>query len=207
MEDSSIKKVTITSSAAGSLNPASYEEGVGGGSKRRSRKQQRKVLVEREEMDGGGTSPGTLVQLSASSVPGVPSAPVSGMPSDLTKLGAAIGEISPAALAATGGAKPVPKIIISKTKKRSKVLFTAPKPVEAPPAKKKTMKKVKMSMKNLTRRLKKANKIRKTATAKSIDDIKKDLIKMELVKPATKAPEDVLRQIYSDVEVMKKRAL
>jgi hypothetical protein len=202
MEDSSIKKVTITSSAAGSLNPASYEEGVGGGSKRRTRKQHRKVLVERDEMDGGGTSPGTLVQLSASSVPGVPSAPVSGMPSDLTKLGAAIGEISPA-----GGARPEPKVIISKTKKRSKVLFTAPKPVEPPPAKKKTMKKVKMSMKNLTRRLKKANKIRKTATAKSIDDIKKDLIKMELVKPATKAPEDVLRQIYSDVEVMKKRAL
>ena len=204
MEDSSIKKVTITSSAAGSLNPASHEEGVGGGGKRRSRKQQRKVLVERDEMDGGGTSPGTLVQLSASSVPGVPSAPVSGMPSDLTKLGAAIGEISPAA---TGGAKPEPKVIISKTRKRSKILFTAPKPVEPPPAKKRTMKKVKMSMKNLTRRLKKANKIRKTATAKSIDDIKKDLIKMELVKPATKAPEDVLRQIYSDVEVMKKRAL
>jgi hypothetical protein len=143
------------------------------------------------------------------------------MLSDLTKMGAAIGEISPSAATAataatvatvaTGGAKPepkpAPKIIISKTKKRSKVLFTAPKPVEPPPAKKKTMKKVKMSMKNLTRRLKKANKIRKTATAKSIDEIKKDLIKMELVKPATKAPEDVLRQIYSDVEVMKKRAL
>ena len=30
---------------------------------------------------------------------------------------------------------------------------------------------------------------------------------MELVKPGTTAPEDVLRQIYSDVETMKKRAL
>ena len=69
------------------------------------------------------------------------------------------------------------------------------------------MKKVKMSTKNLTRKLKRANKIRKSATDKSIEDVKKELIKMGLVKENTTAPEDVLRQIYSDVETMKKRAL
>jgi len=207
MEDPSIKKVMITSSAAGSLSPEGFQEAMEGGAQRRggrSRKQPRKILVERENsevyQEGAGTSPGTLVQLASTAVPGVPSAPVAGMPSDLTKVGAPV-----------GGKPPAPKIIISKTKKRSKVLFTAPKgPVKAaePNApKKRTMKRVKMSMKNLTRRLKKANKIRKSATDKSIEDIKKDLIKMELVKSSTKAPEDVLRQIYSDVEVMKKRAL
>jgi len=104
-----------------------------------------------------------------------------------------------------------PKVVLSKTKKKSKVLFTAPKPSSKPAdpvaAKKRTMKKVKMNTKNLTRRLKKANKIRKSATDKSIEDVKKELIKMKLVKPNTTAPEDVLRQIYSDVETMKKRAL
>ena len=38
-------------------------------------------------------------------------------------------------------------------------------------------------------------------------EIKATLVKMDLVKKDTKAPEDVLRRIYSDVETMKKRAL
>jgi hypothetical protein len=215
MADENIKKVTITGAAADSLSPASFEEATGGDSKRgRSRKNGR---VKANRMDAGGTNPGTLVQLASTRAPGNEVSAV-GAASVLTESGAPIGAISPSSM--SGGKSPQsepklpsvePKVVLSKTKKKSKVLFTAPKPPSKPAepvaAKKKTMKRVKMNTKNLTRRLKKANKIRKSATDKSIEDVKKELIKMELVKPNTTAPEDVLRQIYSDVETMKKRAL
>jgi len=222
MADENIKKVTITGAAADSLSPASFEEATGDKSKRgKSRKNPR---IKANRMDAGGTSPGTLVQLASTRAPGHEVSAV-GAASVLTESGAPIGAISPSSMSGgTRGDKPLepkssepklpavePKVVLSKTKKKSKVLFTAPKPSSKPAesvaAKKKTMKKVKMNTKNLTRRLKKANKIRKSATDKSIEDVKKELIKMELVKPNTTAPEDVLRQIYSDVETMKKRAL
>ena len=207
MADENVKKITITGSAADSLKPETYDEATGGGPMKRgkSRKAQR---VKANLMDAGGTSPGTMVQLASTRAPGAEVVAV-GASSVLTESGAPVGTISPSAT--SGGAKPEPKVVISKTRKKSKVLFTAPKPASKPVedavAKKKTMKKVKMSTKNLTRKLKRANKIRKSATDKSIEDVKKELIKMGLVKANTTAPEDVLRQIYSDVETMKKRAL
>jgi len=207
MADENIKKITITGSAANSLKPETYDEATGGGGPMKRGKSRKAQRVKANLMDAGGTSPGTMVQLASTRAPGAEIAAV-GASSVLTESGAPVGALSPSAV--SGGAKVEPKVVISKTRKKSKVLFTAPKPAAKPAeplGKKKTMKKVKMSMKNLTRKLKKANKIRKTATDKSIEEVKKELIKMELVKANTTAPDNVLRQIYSDVETMKKRAL
>jgi len=207
MEDTTTKKILITGSAANGLTPEGFEEAAEGGSHSRkgvkSRSQKKfKVTATR---DGGGTSPGTLIQLASTSAPGAAVA-ASGLPSDLTLAGAAIGKIAPSIVGGTAE----PKIVLSKTKKKSKIRLTAPKPVvkaaEVHP-RRKTMKKVNMSLKGLTRKMKKASKIRRSATEKSIGDIKKELISMDLVKADTKAPDNVLRQIYSDVEMMKKRAL
>jgi hypothetical protein len=73
--------------------------------------------------------------------------------------------------------------------------------------KKRAAKLLKMNLGGLTRRMKKASGIHKSAKEMTIDEIKKTLMRMELVNKDTKAPESVLRQIYSDVETMKKRAL
>jgi len=210
--DPSIKKISITGGAV----LADFEgEQEGGRKPRKTRKQYRvsaiKAPSEDASLKGAGTSPGTLIQLASSHVPGTVISAVAASPSELTEAGAPIGRIAPSV---SGGSKPTiilskPTIILSKTKKKNKVLFTAPKLLTAPgaAAKKKTLKKVNMSMRGLTRKLKKAHIIRKTASDKGIDVIKKELIKMGLVKADTSAPDDVLRQIYSDVETMKKRAL
>jgi len=205
MEDSSIKKVSITTSAAGSLTPTGFEEATGGAatSKQNSRKNRKEKLQVKATLVGAGTSPGTLIQLASTHAPG-DEIRATGITSDLTEQGAPVGAISPSV-----GGQVEPRVVLSKTKKKSKVILAA-KPVikqKETPAKRKTIKKVKMSLKGLTRKLKKAHTIRSAATDKSIDEIKKKLIKMQLVKPDTTAPDNVLRQIYLDVETMKKRAL
>ena len=209
MEDTTTKRVSITGGAANGLTPEGFEGAMEGGRKGgKSRKNPKKVFQVTRE--GGGTSPGTLVQLASTSVPGTVQSIAVGNPSVLTASGAPVGLVAPS----IGGAeepKKTPKIILSKTKKKGKVLLAAPKPVakvtDVPTVRRKTIKKVNMSLKGLTRKMKKANKIRRSATDKTIGDIKGELVKMELVKADTKAPEAVLRQIYLDVETMKKRAL
>ena len=204
MEDTSVKKVTITGAAAGSLTPTGFEQATQGGaseSKGKTRKRKEKIQVT-ANLVGAGTSPGPLIQLASTSAPGDELKAV-GVASDLTVQGAQVGTISPA----VGGSEP--RVVLSKTKKKSKIILAA-KPVvkqKDAPAKKKTIKKVKMSLKGLTRKLKKAHTIRSHATGTNIEEIKKNLVKMGLVKPDTTAPDDVLRQIYLDVETMKKRAL
>jgi len=201
--DPSVKKILITGGAMATHFENDHE---GGRKSRKSKKQYRvsaiKAPLDEAPLKGAGTSPGTLIQLSSSHVPG-PELSAVGASSKMTEAAAPVGQIAPSI---DGGAKP--KIILSKTKKKHKVLFTAPKLLTGVAhSKKKTLKKVNMSMRGLTRKLKKAHTIRKSASDKSIDVIKKELIKMGLVKADTSAPEDVLRQIYSDVETMKKKAL
>jgi len=158
-------------------------------------------------------SPGTLDQLVSTRVPGSDSSQAVGASSKMTEGAAAIGVKSPAAIG--GAAAPVavaeePKVHLAKTQKKSKVVLAPSKKsrkIKVGGANKKPVKLVKMNLSGFTRKLKKASGIHKSAKEKTIDDIKATLVKMELVNKDTKAPEDVLRQIYSDVETMKKRAL
>ena len=208
--DSSTKTVKITANAAESLSPSNYEEAVapeqkGGRTRKNARgnSHNRRVNVQKE---GGAMSPGTLDQLVSSRAPGTTdSSQAVGASSKMTEEAATIGKVAPAA--PTGGAKE-PKVHLTKTQKKSKVVL-APSSTKKMKAetKKKVAKMLKMNLSGFTRRLKKASGIHKSAKEKTIDEIKQTLIKMELITKDTKAPEDVLRQIYSDVETMKKRAL
>lgn len=200
--DSSTKTVKITTDAAESLSPSNYEDTpVQKGGKTRKNIKSRKVTVTRE---GGAMSPGTLDQLVSSRAPGQADlSQVVGASSTMTEEAAPIGKVAPSAM---GGAKE-PKVHLAKTQKKTNVVLAPSTKKAKAETKKKSAKMLKMNLHGFTRRLKKASGIHKSAKDKTIAEIKQILIKMELVNKDTKAPEDVLRQIYSDVETMKKRAL
>ena len=202
------KTVSISNEAAKSLSPTNYEEvKAGGGAGKTRRKQPKKYTIVRE---GGAMSPGTEDQLVSTRVPGTDSSHAVGFSSKMTEEGAPIGAIAPAAAAAVIGGSKEPKVHLAKTYKKAKVVLAPSaqtKKKGKTEAKKKSVKMLKMNLTGFTRKLKKASGIHKSAKEKTLKEIKEILIKMELVNKETKAPEDVLRQIYSDVETMKKRAL
>ena len=202
------KTVSISNEAAKSLSPTNYDEiKSGGGAGKTRRKQPRKYTIVRE---GGAMSPGTEDQLVSTRVPGTDSSHAVGFSSKMTEEGAPIGAIAPAAAAAVIGGSKEPKVHLAKTYKKAKVVLAPSaqtKKKGKTEAKKKSVKMLKMNLTGFTRKLKKASGIHKSAKEKTLKEIKDILIKMELVNKETKAPEDVLRQIYSDVETMKKRAL
>lgn len=202
------KTVSISNEAAKSLSPTNYEEiKSGGGAGKTRRKQPKKYTIVRE---GGAMSPGTEDQLVSTRVPGTDSSHAVGFSSKMTEEGAPIGAIAPAAAAAAIGGSKEPKVHLAKTYKKAKVVLAPSaqtKKKGKTEAKKKSVKMLKMNLTGFTRKLKKASGIHKSAKEKTLKEIKDILIKMELVNKETKAPEDVLRQIYSDVETMKKRAL
>jgi len=192
MSDPNIKQITLVS---GSGSSGSGDQ-VGG-------KRRRTAKKKKFELDGGGgTSPGTITQLSASHVPGTTANAVEpvGVNSNLTKVAAP--------LQIAGKAEPT-KVVLAAAKKKSKVVLAAAKPVAhvVKTRKNKTARKVRMSMVGLSRKIKVARTIKEKAKADTIDDIKKALVKATLIKADSKAPEQMLRQMYADYMMLKKRAL
>ncbi len=159
---------------------------------------------------GGATSPGTMQQLAASHIPGNDSSKAVGATAPLTAAQAVVGKVAPAAIndpkpIAGGGAT---KVTLVKSRKAAhRVMLTAGAKKSAPPTKQKTAKKLKVSLTGLSKRLRHAKTIRKGASKKSIADIKKALVDAKLVKEDTKAPEGILRQMYTDYMTLKKKAL
>jgi hypothetical protein len=182
-----------------------------GGAKAKTRRKRKYVVptsvtVQKEGGSGGGVSPGTMDQLSASHVPGsVNLDRVTGPMPNSTGKAAPVGVQAPSALdELAGGAKP--RIVLAKSKKKAKIILAASRHTK-PFAKRKTVKKVNVSLSGLTRKLHRANKIQHSIKKTKLEDIKAALVKAELVKSDTKAPEDVLRQMYSDYMVLKRKAL
>jgi hypothetical protein len=217
--NSNIKQVKVTGAAAESLSPASYDI-QGGGKKSKTRKAVKKIVITTKDShpkDGGGsTHPGTFVQLASTHVSGgTSSADAAGKVSDFTDAGAAVGRTAPAASAdpapppvAKGGAQ---RVVLTKSRKKSKVVLGAPAKAKvaptAAPKKHKTAKKVHVSLSGLGKKLRNAKTIRHRISKNSFEEIKKELVKANLIKEDSKAPEAILRQMYSDYMVLKKRAL
>ena len=190
--DPNTKTMTITGGAA--------ESYMNKGSKTRRR---------RSTAQEGGTAPGTMNQLASTKAPVTPEAPpvTPSQPSNLAKLT----NSAPAPL--TGGsvatAKPV-KVVLGPKAAKSQVILSPKKPVTATAAHAKTRKhakKIRMSLGGFGKRVTRANKIRFDAKKQGIEDIKKILKEAKLVKDTTKAPETVLRAMYSDYMMLKSRAL
>lgn len=206
MADLNIKRVSVTAQSAESFSPKSFDEDQEGGkrtSKQKSRKRQPKHFEGGSNVTiikvGGGTSPATLDQLVSSHVPGSNDTKAVGVVSDYSMKGA------PA-----GGAPALAKVILSKTKKKSKVILTAPKTISKPaPATKKhkPAKRINVNLRGLTRKLSRAKHIHKKSKEETIEEIKKSLVKANLINDDSKAPERMLRQLYADHMVLKKKAL
>ena len=71
----------------------------------------------------------------------------------------------------------------------------------------KKIRKVTLGVSSLHKRMTRAKKLHKNIKEMPIDKLKDKLIKGGLIKPSSKAPESVLRQIASDAEVVAKKAL
>jgi len=192
--DPNTKTMTITGGAA--------ESYMNKGSKTRRRS--------RATAQQGGTSPGTMNQLASTSVPTIVNAPPAtpSQPSNLAKVTNSV----PAAPLAGGSVatKPV-KVVLGPKAAKSQVILSPKKTTVAlanPAAKtRKHAKKIRMSLGGFGKRVTRANKIRFDAKKQGIEDIKKILKDAKLVKDTTKAPETVLRAMYSDYMMLKSRAL
>jgi hypothetical protein len=165
-------------------------------------KNQKKLELPGEitKIGGGGTSPGTMTQLASTRVEPVGNRlePV-GVNSNLTKVGATI---------QSAGSQPL-KVILAAAKQKGKVVLGAAKK-DVPYAKTKKYKaarKVRVSMVTLGNKIRIAKTIRQKASKDTIEEIKKSLEKAGLIKLHSKAPEVMLRQMYADFMMLKKRAL
>jgi hypothetical protein len=203
MADPNIKTVKIFNKAPEEPDAIERLSQEGGEKKRSTRKKKyiiKSVTVQKE--GGGSTSPGTAEQLASTRVPGSDNTKAVGAVSGLTQSGATVGLIAPSSAPSIAGAR----VVLAKSRKKSSVILAGPKPA-ALKAHKKTAKKVHVNLKGLTRKVHKAKTIETKATETSLSDVKDTLVKAGLIKAETKAPESVIRQIYSDLMVLKKRAL
>lgn len=180
---SDTKKILITGSAV-------TEPGLGpnvGKKRRTSRKQQGGSDGKAE---GNNVPPPPLLVVPASVAAPVPAPAVA----------AAIPPPQQANIppALRGGAKT--KVVLEPPKK------TAAKLV-ASKSKTRKAKKIRVSLAGLGKRITRHKKIQKEARSYSIEDIKKTLVAAKLIKPESKAPESILRQIYADYQTLKNKAL
>jgi len=213
MSDDTVKKIVLTGSAAESMSPSTHDGGKpvrGRGSSRKKKVFEHTAITK----VGAGMSPGTLDQLRSTSVPGAVSTNPGPVRDNIPVLGAAqqirIGGVREAEpVPVEKEAAPVQKVILAKSAKAKKV-FLAPAPTvknESKPStkKRKTIKRINISIGGPS--VKKAKTLKKKSSSKTLDEVKKALENAGLIKSDSKAPEDVLRQMYSDFMVLKKRAL
>lgn len=98
-----------------------------------------------------------------------------------------------------------------KKKTTAKKVHLNPKKAEAPKVAKKhqtkKVRKVSIGVSSLHKRITRAKKLHKSIKEMPLDKLKAHLIGKGIIKPTSKAPESVLRQIAGDAEVVAKKAL
>jgi hypothetical protein len=234
MSDPNIKQLTVTGNAAESyLNKGSRKRRRSSANK--TVKQDGGAPTVTKQQGGtmaaagqrGGTSPGTIVQIQANKAPDAPAlgpdAVSQAKASTANALAKTTTNSAPAPVTTTavatkdavGGGKdrkPV-KVILGEKKKGAKVILSPTKIKKLPGASptpvktRKVAKKIRVSLHGLNKRVTRANHIRKEATKQPIAEVKKTLVSAKLIKPDSKAPEDILRKMYADYMMLKNRAL
>jgi hypothetical protein len=118
------------------------------------------------------------------------------------------------------GGKPV-RVILDPSKKKTKKLVLSPpktviklpgavEPTQTQKRNNKTQKvsrRIRVSVDGLKKRVYRAKTIKKESQKMSIDQLKKELQVAGLIKDGSKAPDGILRQMYSDFQMLKQRAL
>jgi hypothetical protein len=122
-----------------------------------------------------------------------------------------------------GGRRDV-KVILEKSKNKTRKLILAPKKVIKLPSgplqttgserkksshtkTQKVSRRIRVSVSALNKRVNRAKTIKKESQVMPIEKLKKELETAGLIKAGSKAPETILRQMYTDFQVLKQRAL
>ena len=181
-------------------------------------KRTRKATTKKNKQEGGDPL-GPMAADTRSFSIGTPATPcpipsVSRALPDPTPIPAPTPTLAPApthAPALEGGAKSI-KVELKKRPTAKKV-HLHPKKVDAPktPLVKKTLtrkaRKISLGISALHMKMKSAKKTHKKMKEMPLDKLKEELIKKKLIKPTSKAPEGVLRQIAVDAQVLEDKAL
>lgn len=222
-----VKTFTVSASAAG---------GMGGTRKRKRRSTVKGQTMKVGKEQHGGTSPGVSLQMEGNRAPGGLEPPsVAFQKSTGGELSKSSTESSPAPVSVQAGGKsqvkllpkPTPqppaqegaavKVILEKKTKGTRVVLAPTKvkklnhtvsgSTKPHGQTRKMAKKIRMSLGGFGKRVTRANTIRVDAKKQTIGDVKKTLVDAKLIKETSKAPEGVLRQMYSDYMMLKNRAL
>lgn len=128
------------------------------------------------------------------------------MPATVTAAPQPVPSASPQLVAPVGGAK----VHIAPKKKVHRIILTKKQraPVtDIPVQKKKTQRRVTIATQHLQHRMRKAHTTRKASHTLPLDKIRAHLIEKNIIKPTSKAPEAVLRQMYADSLIVSQKAL
>jgi len=113
-----------------------------------------------------------------------------------------------------GGYQKNVKVVLTPKKKTNKVVLDAPKKKKVPitlattqSKTRKVAKKIRMNISNMSKRMTRANEIRKESKTLDIEKIKTALKSSGLIKDSTKAPDAILRSMYTDFHLLKNKAL
>lgn len=80
-------------------------------------------------------------------------------------------------------------------------------PLKSPKKVTRKSRKLTLGVSSLHKRMTRAKKMHKTVKEMPLDKLKEELVKKKLIKPTSKAPESVLRQIAADAQIVAGKAL
>lgn len=102
-----------------------------------------------------------------------------------------------------GQKKPKHLRVVLTKKNHDKATASAPSS-DSPAAK---QRKVTLGLQHLRRRVTKARRLQRFTKAVPLENIKAELIAAKIIKPDSKAPESILRQMYSDAKLVSTKSL
>jgi len=197
---SDIKTFTITKEAAKAV-------GVGGTRKRRANSKQKAPLPE-EDFSRKPHGPIHIQKHGGSSVPALAPSPSPAVTAPV----APAASVAPAVTAtATSGGRPAQggsheqeKNVRVELKKKTEVKSVHLRPKSDAPKKVQTKRRSKLTLgiSSLRKRITRAKHIHRNVKNMPLDKLKEELIKKNLIRPTSKAPESVLRQIARDSQMV-----
>ena len=115
---------------------------------------------------------------------------------------------SQSAMQQTGGVKHI-KVELKKKPATKKVQLHPKKsePSKVPKRVTRKSRRLTLGVSSLHKRMTRAKKMHKTVKEMPLDKLKEELVKKKLIKPTSKAPESVLRQIAADAQIVAGKAL
>ena len=210
-----VKSITITKEVAATMGMrkrATRKKQAGGNTIVRGVSDDMMVMKGVEPaMSAGSSNPTTWLSYSSTTTPAnlvPPRTPVSMNPNPVSASESA----APTAMYRVQGGQQETKNIRVELKKResAKKVKLHPKKESKPVPKKsltKKSRKITLGVASLHKRMTRAKKVQHTMKAMPIDKLKKLLIQKKLIKPTSKAPESILRQIAADSQIVEGKSL